>query len=355
VRVLTVNAGSSSLKLSLVDSGGSGDATEFGGTATEFDDLGDALRSEPDAVAHRVVHGGPTLGAATVIDDEVEAELDRLTELAPLHQPPALDGIRRARAALPDVPHVACPDTVFHRTLPAEAATYPVPREWREDFGIHRYGFHGLAHGYTARRMRELLPDARRVVIAHLGAGASLCAVLDGRSVDTTMGFTPEDGLVMATRCGAIDPGIVTWLSTARKLAPAEVAETMATRSGLLGLAGTGNMKEILEAGGGLAIDVYLHRLCGLIGSMVAALDGLDALVFTGGSGEKSAELRRLATERLGWLGVAVDAERNAEVPDSGPDDTADIGTAGAAVRTVVVHVREDLEAARMTRELLGG
>jgi acetate kinase len=344
MRVLVLNAGSSSIKLSSIGPAGE---------TTGFDDLDDALGSRPDAVAHRVVHGGPRLRSASLIDDEVEAELGRLTELAPLHQPPALDGIRRAREVLPDVPHVACPDTVFHTTLAPDAFTYPVPQKWREEFGVRRYGFHGLAHGYTAGRVAELLPDARRVVIAHLGSGASLCAVRDGRSVDTTMGFTPEDGLVMGTRCGAIDPGVVTWLSTAKKLEPAEVAETMATRSGLQALAGTSDMKEVLDAGGGLAIDVYLHRLRALIGSMAAALDGLDALVFTGGTGEKSAELRGLATERLGWLGVAVDAERNAAVDDSGPDDADDISATGATARTLVVHVREDLEAARMTRELL--
>jgi acetate kinase len=345
MRVLVLNAGSSSIKLSRIGPDGE---------TTGFDDLDEALASRPDAVAHRVVHGGPRLRAATVIDDEVEAELERLIELAPLHQPPALDGIRRARAALPDVPHVACPDTVFHTTLSPEAFTYAVPREWREEFGIRRYGFHGLAHGYTARRVAALLPDARRVVTAHLGSGASLCAVLDGRSVDTTMGFTPEDGLVMGTRCGAIDHGAVTWLSTAKKLEPAEVAETMATRSGLQALAGTSDMREILEDGGGLAIEVYLHRLRALIGSMAAAVDGLDALVFTGGTGEKSAELRRRATDRLGWLGVAVDEERNAAIGSSGPDDVAEIGADGAEAHTLVVHVREDLEAARLTRDLLG-
>jgi acetate kinase len=261
------------------------------------------------------------------------------------------------RRLLPEVPAVACVDTAFHATLPAGAATYPLPRDWRERYGIRRYGFHGLSHAYASRRAAELLGrplGGLRTVTCHLGAGASLAAVRGGVSVDTTMGFTPLEGVVMATRSGTVDPGLLLWLLRNAGLGEMAMSDALERRSGLVGLAGTGDMREVLraaEAGGGdarTALDVYAHRLRAAVASMAAAMDGLDALVFTGGIGERAAPVRAEAARGLGFLGVAVDAGRNA-----GVDGDADVSTAAATVRTLVVRAREDLEVARQVREVL--
>jgi acetate kinase len=298
-------------------------------------------------VGHRVVHGGPDLTEATLLDDDVVAQLEALTPLAPLHQPRALAGIRAVQAALPGVPAVACFDTAFHATLPPAAATYALPEEWRRRWPLRRFGFHGLSHQYAARRATELLgAPARRIVTCHLGAGASLCAVLDGRSVDTTMGYTPLEGLVMNTRAGSVDPGLVLWLVTEAGLDPAEVADGLERHSGLAGLSGTsGDLREIgIHT---LAFEVYVHRLRREIAAMVAALGGLDALVFTGGVGEHQPAVRAGVTAGLGFLEVVTDGERNAKTNGDG-----DIG-AGAA-RVLVVTAREDLEIARQVRGVVG-
>jgi acetate kinase len=292
-RLLVVNAGSSSLKLSLLD----GDDL-----VADYDDLDDALGCAPDAVAHRIVHGGDRTGPV-VIDDAVVAELESLAELAPLHQPPALGALARARAALPDVPHVACFDTAFHRSIPEPARTYARPERLRRRVRV--FGFHGLSHAWASRQAREQVPGARRVVVAHLGAGASLCGVLDGRSVTTTMGFTPLDGLVMATRSGALDPGAVLWLA---EHTDEDLGQVLESESGLRGLCGSSDMREVLaraDDGDGdavLARDVYLARLVSLLGATVATLGGLDVLVFTGGVGEHAPEIRNLVAARLFWL-----------------------------------------------------
>jgi acetate kinase len=234
-----------------------------------------------------------------------------------------------------------------------------VPRDWRARYGIRRYGFHGLSHAYCSRRAAELLgrPAAGlRVVTCHLGAGASLAAVLDGRSVDTTMGFTPLEGLVMATRSGTVDPGLVLWLEEHEHLSPHEVATALEQRSGLLALAGTGDMREVEAAAGRgepdavLAIDVYLHRLVGGIAAMTAAVGGLDVLAFTGGVGERSPQVRHRAAQRLGHLGVAIDHSANENVA---ADSDADIAIAAAAVRTLVIAAREDVQIAGEARTLL--
>jgi acetate kinase len=336
-RVLVVNAGSSSLKLSLLDH----DDTLIArpGAVSELADL-----PVPDAIGHRVVHGGREFRGPVRIDDEVEARIRGLSVLAPLHQRKSLDGIDAVREALPGVPEVACFDTAFHASMPRSAATYALPAEWREKYGLRRYGFHGLSHAYATRRAGEMLGGIpRRLVVCHLGAGASLCAVADGRSVDTTMGFTPLEGLVMATRSGDVDPGLLLWLQEREDLSPATLADTLERRSGLLALAGTADMREIGE---GLALDVYLHRLRAGIGAMAASLGGLDALVFTGGVGEHSPRVRRRAADGLEFLGVAIDPAR---------EDTADadISAPGARVRTLVVTAREDLEIAAGVREVL--
>jgi acetate kinase len=300
-----------------------------------------------DAVGHRVVHGGPDLSEATVLDAGVVARLEELTPLAPLHQPRALAGIRAVQAALPDVPAVACFDTAFHSTLPPAAATYALPEEWRRRWPLRRFGFHGLSHQYAVRRATELLDGqpVRRMVTCHLGAGASLCAVLDGRSVDTTMGFTPLEGLVMNTRAGSVDPGLVLWLIEEGGLDPAEVREGLERRSGLAGLTGTsGDLREIDT--GTPAFDVYVHRLRREVAAMATAVDGLDALVFTGGVGEHHPAVRAAAGAGLGFLGVSVDPARNAAT-------TADGDIGAGPVRVLVVTAREDLEIAREVRRVV--
>jgi acetate kinase len=241
--------------------------------------------------------------------------------------------------------------------MPPAAATYAVPREWQERYAIRRYGFHGLSHAYCSKRAAQLLgrPVASlRIVTCHLGAGASLAAVLDGRSVDTTMGFTPLEGLVMATRSGTVDPGLVLWLEEHERLPPREVATALEQRSGLLALAGTGDMREVQAAAdrgdpdARLAIDVYIHRLAGGVAAMSAATGGIDVLAFTDGVGEGSAVIRHLAAERLAYLGVAIDARRNDHVRDD-----RDITAAAATARTLVITTREDLQIAGEARRLL--
>jgi acetate kinase len=369
LRVLVVNAGSSSLKLALLTSVTDGDdervliARELtaAGAKVNMDELRAALDSplaEADAIGHRIVHGGEQFRAPVLIDADVERALRELVDLAPLHQPKSLAALDAVTRLLPDVPAVACFDTAFHATLPAAASTYALPAEWRERWALRRYGFHGLSHAWVARRVPALLDpgkDRPRIVSCHLGAGASLCAIEDGRSLDTTMGFTPLEGLVMATRSGSVDPGLLLWLQEHERLSARELADALEHRSGLIGLAGSADMREILDrASSGdrtarLALAVYVHRLRAEIAAMAAALGGLDALAFTGGVGEHSARIRALAVDGLGFLGVELDATRNDGVTADG-----DISAAGARARTVVVAAREDLEIARQVRALLG-
>ncbi len=313
MRVLVANAGSSSVKLRLLDENDDVEETAdlvAGREGIDVQGLRSTLRrwSPPDLVGHRIVHGGTRFAAAVRIDADVRRGLEDLIDLAPLHQPKSLAALDAVTALLPQIPAVACFDTAFHTTIPAAAATYAIPREWRERYAIRRYGFHGLSHAYAVRRAAEMLGRNAadlRMVTCHLGAGASLAAVVDGRSVDTTMGFTPLEGLVMATRSGSVDPGLLLWLEEHEHLAPHEVATALEERSGLLGLAGTDDMREVEaaiatgDADAELALDVYVHRLVAGIAAMAAAAGGLDALVFTGGVGENSALVRRRATQSL--------------------------------------------------------
>jgi acetate kinase len=363
LRVLVVNAGSSSLKLRVLDGDDQLAASEDVEVAHgEVDQPG--LRAtlermpDADAVGHRIVHGGSEFSEPVRIDEEVERRLRALRELAPLHQPKSLAAMDAVTAVVPDLPRVACFDTAFHAGMPAAAATYALPREWRERWQIRRYGFHGLSHAYASRRAAELVggrAEDLRIVTCHLGAGASLAAVRGGGSVDTTMGFTPLEGLVMATRSGSVDPGLVLWLLQQAGLDADDVSEALERRSGVRGLAGDADMAAVLEAaaGGeadaGLAVEVYLHRLCAAVAAMAAAAGGIDLLAFTGGVGENAPSLRAMAAERLGWLGVAVDPERNAGAPSD-----RELSGAGARVRTVLVQAREDLEIARGVRGVLG-
>jgi len=344
VRLLVVNAGSSSLKLRVLDDADQTAAERGLEWPRDSPFPADALDGLPevDAVAHRVVHGGEEFRSAVWIDERVRARLEELTDLAPLHQPRALAAID----ALADMRAAACFDTAFHATLDPGAATYALPAEWPR----RRFGFHGLSHAYAARRVAELAPGADRIVSCHLGAGASLCAIADGRSVDTTMGFTPLDGIVMATRPGSVDPGLLLWLIEHRGVPAAELSDALEHRSGLTGLAGTGDMRDLLardDDAAALALAVYVHRLRAGIAAMAAALGGIDVLAFTGGVGEHAPDVRAAAAGGLSFLGVTLDEGRNRAATED-----AEIGTAGAAVRSFVVTAREDLEMARQVRAL---
>ncbi len=366
MRVLVVNAGSSSLKVRLLDA-----ADQLAGSADLPAPRGEADREAfqkamtglgaPDAVGYRVVHGGTYFTGPVRVDEQVLARLTALTDLAPLHQPKSLAAVAAVRQVLPDVPGVACFDTAFHATIPAAAATYALPREWRQRWTLRRYGFHGLSHSYCSRRAGQLAAasgsPAGRIVTCHLGAGASLAAVRDGVSVDTTMGFTPLEGLVMATRSGTVDPGLVLWLAEHAGTPPAELAATLEHRSGVLGLAGTADMHAVVlgalagEAAARLAFDVYLHRLRAEIAAMTAALGGLDVLAFTGGVGENSPEVRAGAADGLGFLGVELSTEANQAA--TGAAGERDIGRPGAPVRAFMIPAREDLEIAAQVRGVL--
>jgi acetate kinase len=304
--VLVVNAGSTSLKLHLVR----GDESE------SVDGFVPA-----DAVGHRVVHGGPRFEAPALIDDEVEAEIERLTAVAPLQNTRALEAVREARKALPDAPQVAVFDTAFHRTMPPEASTYALPERWREEWGIRRYGFHGISVQWVAQQVQ-----VPRLVVCHLGGGSSVTAVRDGRSVDTTMGFSPLEGVPMATRSGSVDPGALVYLLREGRLTLPELEHALEHESGLAGLSGGGS-GDVREASP-LALDVFVHRVAGAVGAMATACGGIDVLAFTGGIGENADGLRGRIVERVRFLG---------------------------AFRVEVVPAREEIVIAQETERLLSG
>ncbi len=359
--ILVVNAGSSSLKLRVIDEDDRVVRRIDLGLA-EIDGLAAFVQSCPPlvAVAHRIVHGGPDLRESVRIDAAVLRQLHSATDLAPLHNPTALAAITAVERLVPDVPGIACFDTAFHSQLPDSAAIYPLPWEWTTRWGIRRFGFHGLSHAYAARRSAELLgrpPAQLRIVTCHLGAGASLCAVAGDHSIDTTMGFTPLEGLMMATRSGTVDPGMLFWLVRTGRLSVDELEDGLEHGAGLAGVADVpgGAFEEVqLRADRGderarLALGVYGHRLRGGIAAMVASLEGVDVLVFTGGVGERAWRMREEAGQRLAFLGVEIDHGRNRTVGD----DDAVVSAADATVETVVVHSREDLEMSREVRRIL--
>jgi acetate kinase len=363
VRVLVVNAGSSSLKLSLIgDDDETLDEREMAAPQTKVDpgELRAALdggMSRADVVGHRIVHGGEQFRNAVLIDPEVEGELRDLVALAPLHQPKSLAALDAVSQALPGIPAVACFDTAFHATLPPAAHTYAIPNSWRERWGVRRYGFHGLSHAWIARRAPQLLGrDASelRLVSCHLGAGASLCAIAGGRSVETTMGFTPLEGLVMATRSGSVDPGLLLWLLEQTGMKELDLARVLEHESGLLGLGGSADMREVIarahahDGSAQLALDVYVHRLRAGIAAMAAALGGIDGLAFTGGVGERSAEIRAWTAGGLAFLGVQIDDRLNATVTGDG-----EVSASGARTQTLVIRAHEDLEMANQVRTVM--
>ena len=337
MRILVVNPGSSSLKTSLLEHGR---LVEDGG-------------ERYDAIGVRFVHGGPDHTAPVRVDEAVLDVLEQVSDLAPLHNPPALRAARDLVARHPDVPVVACFDTTFHATIPAAASTYALPREWNERWRLRRYGFHGLSHAWAARRAAEIVGrpvEELRMVTCHLGGGASLCAVRGGRSVDTTMGFTPLEGLVMQTRSGSVDPGLMLHLLRREGVSADELYDALDRESGLKGLSGTsgdfqevGRAREAGDPAAALSFDVYVHRLRREVGAMAAAAGGLDVLVFTGGIGEHAPELRWAVAVGAAHLGVRIDEARNLEAQGD--------GAIGDGV--VVVESREDLEIERQVRALL--
>ena len=308
-----------------------------------------------DAVGHRVVHGGRRFTGAVRITPEVQSAIGELSELAPLHNPASLRGIRAIEQTLPWVPQIAVFDTAFHTTLPEAAQTYALPRTWTTKWGIHRYGFHGLSHAYCSRRAAEMLGhNDSRLVIAHLGNGASVSAVRNGICVDTSMGFTPLEGAVMGTRSGTLDPGVLLYLLRRKGLTVEQLDYALNYESGLLGLSGiSSDMRQILKEvpncpDARLALEVYIHRLVQTIGAMAATLGGVDGLVFTAGVGENSAQVRELVCENLGHLGLELDATANARYK---PD--ADVASRASAGRILVISTREDLTIVRETKRLI--
>jgi len=390
--VLVVNAGSSSLKFALVDAG-SGERV-LSGLAERLGTAEASLRTsghdgtheapldgsdhtaavaaiieaigrldpalQPVGVGHRVVHGGERFADSVLITDEVIEALEEFAPLAPLHNPPGLLGIRAVTATWPQMPQVAVFDTAFHQSMPPRAYRYAVPEDWYAERGVRRYGFHGTSHRYVSGRAAELLgrdPADLALVVAHLGNGCSATAVLGGRSVDTTMGLTPLEGLVMGTRSGDIDPGVFGYLDDAYGLSAHAVTTALNKESGLLGLSGLSNdMRELWQArnaghpGATLAIDVFVYRLAKSLAALVVALGRLDALVFTGGIGEHDEDVRAMTVSALGFLGLRLDPVRNA---DHGAGSAGRIGT-GEGPEILVVPTDEELMIAvdtiRLTR-----
>jgi acetate kinase len=345
IRVFVHNVGSATVKYALIDAA---DGRRLAGGLAE--DVAAALADRPEivAVAHRVVHGGERFRAPVVVDDEVLAALHELAVLAPLHNAVNVAGIEQARAAWPDVPHVAVFDTAFHHTLPPHAYTYAVPREWATRHGVRRYGFHGTSYAYVsraaARHLGRAVPDTRLIVL-HLGNGASAAAVAGGRSVDTSMGLTPLEGLVMGTRSGDVDPALVLHLRRTAGLGADEIDDLLNTASGMLALAGESDMRAVHrriaagDADAALALDVYCYRVRKYVGAYLAALGGADAIVFTGGVGEHDAVVRERSLAGLESLGIAVDPARNAAAETT-------ISPDGAGIAVLVVPTDEEYEMA---------
>lgn len=319
--------------------------------AVAGDWLRDELRVTPIAVGHRVVHGGPDYSRPVLIDHGVVSRLERFVTLAPLHQPHNLAPIRSLLANFPTLPQVACFDTAFHRTHDAVADHYAIPHQLHAE-GVRRYGFHGLSYEYIARTLPGVAPDIakRRVIVAHLGSGASMCALKDGRSVESTMGFTALDGLPMGTRPGQIDPGVVIYLISEKGMSASNVQNFLYRDCGLKGLSGVSNDMRELEASADpkakLAVDYFVYRIGLSAGMLAAALQGLDAFVFTAGIGENSANIRARVVEQLGWLGVTLDPVENSR-------NSRLISRSDSRIPVYVVPTDEELMIAQHTLSLL--
>ena len=393
MRLLLLNAGSSSLKFSVVDSPGEQTQGEgeielgsppfrFGWRATNGAPVSDQLPSAEPAhalrrilaevrvlptaegasssiagVVHRVVHGGARFRHAVVVDAGVRTELGALADLAPLHNPPSLAVIDAAMDVLVGTPQIAVFDTAFHASLPREAFTYPIPFEWTERWELRRYGFHGLSHAYCAERASELAGERPhgRIVVAHLGNGSSVTAVRDGVSIDTSMGFTPLEGLMMGTRCGSIDPGLLLHLQATHGLSVETVSHALNFGSGLRGVSGvSSDMRQVLDAANAghqraeLAVRMFVHRARHTIGGLVVTLGGVDALVFTGGIGQHSPTIRAAICDGLACLGLDLDAEAN-----SAPEPDAIVSRPSSGGLILVVRTREDVMMARAAMALM--
>lgn len=371
MRVLALNCGSSSVKSALIDTA-SGQRVQEMQVESAGSDLAAAVdrvlaayrgHSGVEAVAHRVVHGGEKFVEPTRLDDSVLGEIEQLNHLAPLHNPPALAAIRRARVVLPDIPHFAVFDTAFHATLPDQAREYALPADVRKRYGIRRFGFHGINHSHVARSVAAHLRvdvEKLRIVSCHLGNGASVTAIEQGRSVDTSMGMTPLEGLVMGTRAGDVDPGVLLQLLRSTDIDVDQLDDLLNKRSGLKGLAGTNDMREIeRRAGAGdkgceLAIAMYVHRIRKYIGAYAAAMGGVDVIAFTAGVGEHSALVRRLSLERLDFMGAVLDVTRNESAKLSADAPIATLNAATSRVHLLAVRADEELAMARATAAALG-
>ena len=388
MNVLVINAGSSSLKYQLLDvdthevyakgncerigiSGSFVGHSEMGGEKVEtkvampthkeaiswvLDNLS-KLNLKIDGIGHRVVQGGWYFHESTVVDDDVLAQIREVSPLAPLHNPAEADVIETCRAQMPEVGNVAVCDTAFHYDMPAEAHTYALPYDVVDELHIRKYGMHGTSHRYIWRTVHELYPDTHKLVSLHLGSGASLCAIEDGHCMDTTMGLTPLDGLVMGTRCGTIDPATVFYLVREGHYTIDQIDTMMNKKSGLAGITGGKSDMRDVEAGAEagderckLAIDMWAYRVASQFATMVQAMQGVDTIAFTAGVGENSAEMRAEVAKRLEWMGIAVDDAKNAV--RSG--DPRDISAADSKVRVLVVPTNEELMIALDVKELLG-
>jgi acetate kinase len=370
--VLVLNSGSSSVKYAVVDPDTgerplSGQAEDIGASGGSYHDAITAILDHLDdhghvdlaGAGHRVVHGGERFSASVLVDDEVRAAIRSFSDLAPLHNPANLAGIEAVAAVRPGLPQVAVFDTAFHQSMAPAAFRYAVPQEWYTGHAVRRYGFHGTSYRFVSARAAELLarpPAGLRLVVAHLGNGCSAAAISGGQSVDTTMGLTPMEGLVMGTRSGDVDPGLVGYLTEQTGRSVADLTDALNTRSGLLGLSGTSNdMRTIQQAAAqgderaGLALDVFVHRLVKAIAGLTASLGGLDALVFTAGIGENSPVVRSRVLARLGFLGLTEDPVANAA---HGRATGGRISLPGP-VQALVVPTDEELMIARDTARLV--
>ena len=396
MKVLVINCGSSSLKYQLIDSrseevlaaglceriGIDGRMTHTpsgGDTVVKNDPLPDhgaAIQAvlsaltdkahgvisslgEIGAVGHRLVHGGEKFAASVIINDEVIAEVEACNDLAPLHNPANLIGVRACRQIMPDVPMVGVFDTAFHQTMPPKAYLYGIPHQYYQEHKVRRYGFHGTSHNYVSQRVHhlaELDPDNSRVIVCHLGNGASVTAVKNGKSVDTSMGLTPLEGLIMGTRSGDLDPGVIEYIAKKEHLTLEEVLKVLNKESGVLGLSGVSSdfrdLTEAMEQGNeqaAVAVEAFCYRVAKHIGAYTAALNGVDAIVFTAGIGENAAHIRSMVCEYLGFLGITIDEEKNAV-----RGKETEISTPDSKVSVFVIPTNEELAIARETAALLG-
>ena len=396
MKVLVINCGSSSLKYQLIDSrseevlaaglceriGIDGRMTHTpssGNTVVKNDPLPDhgaAIQAvlsaltdkahgvisslgEIGAVGHRLVHGGEKFAASVIINDEVIAEVEACNDLAPLHNPANLIGVRACRQIMPDVPMVGVFDTAFHQTMPPKAYLYGIPHQYYQEHKVRRYGFHGTSHNYVSQRVHhlaELDPDNSRVIVCHLGNGASVTAVKNGKSVDTSMGLTPLEGLIMGTRSGDLDPGVIEYIAKKEHMTLEEVLKVLNKESGVLGLSGVSSdfrdLAEAMEQGNeqaAVAVEAFCYRVAKHIGAYTAALNGVDAIVFTAGIGENAAHIRSMICDYLGFLGITIDEEKNAV-----RGKETEISTPDSKVSVFVIPTNEELAIARETAALLG-